>query len=215
VTIRVALVDDQSLFRAGIAMVVGSQADLEVVGEAGDGAAALALVEESRPDVVLMDVRMPHMDGVTATRQIVAELGDRAPRVLVLTTFDLDELVVDAIEAGASGFVLKESRPELLLAAIRSVADGTQVVAAGATQAVFERFRRRQASAPGDEYARLTPREREILLRAARGLSNAEIATVEHLSEATVKTHVSRILTKLDLRDRVQLVVYAYEHGLI
>ena len=129
-TIRVALVDDQSLFRAGIAMVVGSQADLEVVGEAGDGAAALALVEESRPDVVLMDVRMPHMDGVTATRQIVAELGDRAPRVLVLTTFDLDELVVDAIEAGASGFVLKESRPELLLAAIRSVADGTQVVAA-------------------------------------------------------------------------------------
>ena len=214
-TIRVALVDDQALFRAGIAMVVGSQDDLEVVGEAGDGADALALVERSQPDVVLMDVRMPTVDGVAATRQLVTELGDRAPRVLVLTTFDLDELVADAIEAGASGFVLKESRPELLLAAIRAVADGTQVVAAGATHAVFERFRRRLGSTPGDDYERLTPREREILLQAARGLSNAEIAAAEFLSEATVKTHVSRILTKLALRDRVQLVVYAYEHGLL
>jgi len=214
-TVRVALVDDQALFRAGIAMVVGSQDDLDVVGEAGDGSEVLALVERTSPDVLLMDVRMPCVDGVAATRRLMTELGQAAPRVLVLTTFDLDELVADAIEAGASGFLLKESRPELLLAAIRAVADGTQVVAAGATQAVFERYRRRLATAPGDDYARLTPREREILLRAARGLSNAEIATAEFLAEATVKTHVSRILAKLDLRDRVQLVVYAYEHGLL
>ncbi|KGN36776.1 response regulator [Knoellia subterranea] len=214
-TTRIALVDDQALFRAGIAMVVGSQDDLEVVGEAGDGDEAVALVESTRPDVVLMDVRMPRVDGVEATRRILDRFGDNAPRVLVLTTFDLDELAADAIEAGASGFVLKETRPELLLAAIRTVAEGTQVVAAGATRAVFERFRERATAAPGAEYDRLTPREREILLRAAQGLSNAEIAEVEFLSEATVKTHVSRILTKLALRDRVQLVVYAYEHGLL
>lgn len=214
-TIRVALVDDQALFRAGIAMVVGSQDDLTVVGEVGDGGEAVALVESSRPDVVLMDVRMPRVDGVEATRRIVARFGEDAPRVLVLTTFDLDELAADAIEAGASGFMLKESRPEFLLAAIRAVADGTQVVAAGATRAVFERFRERATATPGSDYERLTPREREILLRAAQGLSNAEIAAAEFLSEATVKTHVSRILGKLALRDRVQLVVYAYEHGLL
>lgn len=214
-TIRVALVDDQALFRAGIAMVVGSQDDLTVVGEAGDGGEAVELVETSRPDVVLMDVRMPRVDGVEATRRIVDRFADEAPRVLVLTTFDLDELAADAIEAGASGFVLKESRPEFLLAAIRAVADGTQVVAAGATRAVFERFRERATATPGVDYERLTPREREILLRAAQGLSNAEIAAAEFLSEATVKTHVSRILGKLALRDRVQLVVYAYEHGLL
>ncbi|WP_353950595.1 response regulator transcription factor [Knoellia sp. S7-12] len=214
-TIRVALVDDQALFRAGIAMVVGSQDDLTVVGEAGDGGEAVALVETSAPDVVLMDVRMPRVDGVEATRRILARFGEDAPRVLVLTTFDLDELAADAIEAGASGFVLKETRPEFLLAAIRAVADGTQVVAAGATRAVFERFRERATAAPGADYERLTPREREILMRAAQGLSNAEIAAAEFLSEATVKTHVSRILGKLALRDRVQLVVYAYEHGLL
>lgn len=214
-TIRVALVDDQALFRAGIAMVVGSQDDLTIVGEAGDGDQAVTLVETTRPDVVLMDVRMPRVDGVEATRRILARFGADAPRVLVLTTFDLDELAADAIEAGASGFVLKESRPEFLLAAIRAVADGTQVVAAGATRAVFERFRERATATPGADYERLTPREREILLRAAQGLSNAEIAAAEFLSEATVKTHVSRILGKLALRDRVQLVVYAYEHGLL
>jgi len=214
-TIRVALVDDQSLFRAGISMVVASQDDLEVVGEAGDGDEAVALVEAAGPDVVLMDVRMPRVDGVEATRRILARFGGAAPKVLVLTTFDLDELAADAIEAGASGFILKDTRPELLLAAIRTVAEGTQVVAAGATRAVFERFRQRATNAPGADYDRLTPREREILLRAAQGLSNAEIAAAEFLSEATVKTHVSRVLTKLALRDRVQLVVYAYEHGLL
>ena len=157
----------------------------------------------------------PRLDGVAATRRIVVGLGEQAPRILVLTTLDQDALAADAIEAGASGFLLKEAQPELLLAAIRAVADGNQVVAAGATRAIFERFRQRATTAPGVEYDRLTEREREIMLRAAQGLSNAEIAEVEVLSEATVKTHISRILTKMGLRDRVQLVVYAYEHDLI
>lgn len=213
-SVRVALVDDQAMFRAGIAMVLDSQPDLEVVGEAGDGDEVAALVDSVRPDVVVMDVRMPRVDGVTACRRLNEALGSSAPRVLVLTTFDLDEAAVSAIEAGASGFVLKDARPETLLAAVRAVAGGDQVVAAGATRALLERFRTPRA-APGREYDDLTAREREILLRAATGLSNAEIAAVEHLSEATVKTHVSRILTKLVLRDRVQLVVYAYEHGLL
>ena len=213
-TVRVALVDDQAMFRAGIAMVLDSQADLEVVGQADDGDEVPSLVERVQPDVVVMDVRMSRVDGVTGTRRLVEALGEEAPRVLVLTTFDLDEAAVTAIEAGASGFVLKDARPELLLAAVRAVADGNQVVAAGATRTLLERFRTARC-APGKEYADLTPREREILLRAAAGLSNAEIAAVEHLSEATVKTHVSRILAKLGQRDRVQLVVYAYEHGLL
>jgi DNA-binding NarL/FixJ family response regulator len=213
-SVRIALVDDQAMFRAGIAMVLDSQPDLEVVGQAGDGDEVAALVERVQPDVVVMDVRMSRVDGVTATRQLHDRLGEAAPRVLVLTTFDLDEAAVSAIEAGASGFLLKNARPELLLAAVRAIADGDQVVAAGATRTLLERFRSVR-SAPGREYAALTPREREILMRAATGLSNAEIAAVEHLSEATVKTHVSRILAKLALRDRVQLVVYAYEHGLL
>nr|WP_279538856.1 response regulator transcription factor [Allobranchiibius sp. GilTou38] len=209
------MVDDQVLFRAGIAMVVRSQPDLELVGEAGDGADAIDLVRRARPDVVLMDVRMPRVDGVAATRRIRVNATEHSPRVLVLTTFDLDESAADAIDAGASGFILKDTQPELLLAAIRAVADGSQVVAAGATRSLFDRFKTRTAAAPGPEYDALTAREREILLRAATGLSNAEIASVETLSEATVKTHVSRILAKLQLRDRVQLVVYAYEHGLL
>jgi DNA-binding NarL/FixJ family response regulator len=214
-TIRVALVDDQTLFRAGIAMLVGSQPDLEVVGEAGDGADVVGLVERCRPDVVLMDVRMRTVDGVTATRDLVAAYGEQAPRILVLTTFDHDEAAASAIEAGASGFVLKGAEPEFLLASVRAVAAGNQVVAAGATRALWERFRARPTRTPGPEYDALTEREREILLRAAQGLSNAEIAAVEVLAEGTVKTHVSRILAKLGLRDRVQLVVYAYEHGLV
>lgn len=211
---RVALVDDQALFRTGIAMVINSQPDLEVVGEAGDGADAVALVREHSPDVVLMDVRMPRVDGVEATRRIRAEFGD-SPKVLVLTTFDLDEAAADAIDAGASGFMLKDAGPELLLSSIRAVAEGTQIVAAGATKSLFEKFRGRPKATPGPEYERLTAREREILLLAAKGLSNQEIAAQEFLSEATVKTHVSRILAKLEARDRVHLVVYAYEHGLL
>lgn len=213
--IRVALVDDQAMFRAGIAMVVDSQPDLTVVAEAGDGADAEAMVREHRPDVVLMDVRMPRVDGVDATRRLVEAFGEKCPKVLVLTTFDLDESAAGAIEAGASGFVLKDTRPELLLETIRAVADGSQVMAAGATRRLFETFRARPSRSAGPEYESLTPREREILVRAAQGMSNGEIAAAEFLSEATVKTHVSRILTKLQLRDRVQLVVYAYEHDLV
>jgi DNA-binding NarL/FixJ family response regulator len=214
-TIRVLLVDDQSMFRAGIAMVLSSQPDLMVVGEAGDGAEALELVASTAPDVVLMDLEMPGTDGVTATRAIVEQFADQAPKVLVLTTFDLDEAAASAIEAGASGFLLKSADPELLLASIRAVASGSNVVAAGATRRLWERFRARPTRTPGPELGSLTEREREIMLRAAAGLSNAEIAEVEHLAEGTVKVHVSRILAKLGLRDRVQLVVYAYEHGLV
>ena len=213
-TVRVLLVDDQPLFRAGIAMVLDSQPDLEVVGQAGDGAEVPDLVAATRPDVVLMDVRMPRVDGVAATRRLVEQLGDQAPRVLVLTTIEGDDSVVDAIDAGASGFLLKQAEPELLLATVRAVAAGDHVVAAGATRTLFETVRGRRRVTPGPEYERLTAREREILLLTARGLSNAEIAAAEHLTEGTVKTHVSSILTKLGLRDRVQVVVYAYEHGL-
>jgi DNA-binding NarL/FixJ family response regulator len=195
--------------------VIGSQPDLDVVGEAGDGYEVPGLVQRCHPDVVLMDVRMPRVDGVTATRALLAAHGERAPKVLVLTTFDLDEAAASAIEAGASGFVLKSADPEFLLASVRAVAAGNKVVAAGATRALWERFRSRPTRQPGPEYQALTQREREILLRAAQGLSNAEIAAAEVLSEGTVKTHVSRVLTKLGLRDRVQLVVYAYEHGLV
>lgn len=213
-SVRVALVDDQAMFRVGIAMVLSSQPDLEVVGQAADGSEVVDLVESTGPDVVVMDVRMPHVDGIEATRRLRASHGADAPKVLVLTTFDLDEAAASAIEAGASGFLLKGADPEFLLASIRAVASGSQVVAAGATRALWERFRTRANSALGPEYDLLTGREREIMLRAAAGLSNAEIAALEVLAEGTVKTHISRILTKLQLRDRVQLVVYAYEHGL-
>ena len=214
-TVRVLLVDDQAMFRAGIAMVLGSQPDLEVVGEAGDGAEALEQVATTAPDVVLMDLEMPGTGGVEATRALVERYADDAPKVLVLTTFDLDEAAASAIEAGASGFLLKSADPELLLASVRAVASGSNVVAAGATRRLWERFRARPTRSPGPEYDALTEREREILLRAAAGLSNAEIAEIEVLAEGTVKTHVSRILGKLGLRDLVQLVVYAYEHGLV
>ncbi|TWP34027.1 response regulator [Leekyejoonella antrihumi] len=211
---RVAMIDDQALFRGGLAMVIDSQTDLAFVGDADDGDAAVGLVAKARPDVILMDVRMPRVDGVTATRRICEEYRDTAPKVLVLTTFDLDAAVADAIDAGASGFLLKDAQPEFLLGAIRAVASGSQVVAASATKSLFERFRA-HTRAPGEELDRLTDREREIMLRAAQGMSNAEIASAEYLSEATVKTHMSRILSKLQLRDRVQLVVYCYEHGLL
>ena len=214
--IRVALVDDQALFRAGVRMLVSSQADLEFVGEAGDGAEGAQMAAVARPDVVLMDIRMPIMDGIDSTRAIIAaaELrGEAPPRVIVLTTFDLDEAAARAIKAGASGFLLKDTDPEFLLAAIRTVHAGTAVIAASATRELFEHFGASQQSSPA-VYETLTSREKEIFLLAARGLSNAEIASAEFLSEATVKTHISRVLGKLGLRDRVQLVVFAYENGL-
>jgi DNA-binding NarL/FixJ family response regulator len=218
-TIKVVLVDDQALFRAGIRMVVSSQKDLEFVGEAGDGQEGVEVVARTRPDVVLMDIRMPVMDGIAATTAILEQAdreGRPAPRILVLTTFDLDEAATRAIRGGASGFVLKDSDPEFLLAAIRTVHAGTSVIAASATRELFEHFDGR-AGAPRsipEAFATLTTRERDIFQSAARGLSNSEIARLEFLSEATVKTHISRVLAKLSLRDRVQLVVYAYEHGL-
>ena len=211
--IRVVLVDDQSLFRAGIRMVIDSQPDLEVVGEAGDGSDALAVVRAQRPDVVLMDIRMPVMDGLTATAELLKDPAP--PKVVMLTTFDLDEAAARAIRGGASGFLLKDADPEFLLAAIRTVHAGSSVIAAAATRELFAHFAEASAKAVPPQYADLTDREREIFALAARGLSNAEIATREYLSEATVKTHISRILTKLGLRDRVQLVVFAFEHGLV
>lgn len=218
-TIKVVLVDDQSLFRAGIRMVVSSQKDLEFVGEAGDGQEGVEVVARTRPDVVLMDIRMPVMDGIAATQAILAQADAEkrpAPRILVLTTFDLDEAATRAIRSGASGFVLKDSDPEFLLAAIRTVHAGTSVIAASATRELFEHFDNRQAPPKPVPVAfeSLTTREKDIFSSAARGLSNSEIAQLEFLSEATVKTHISRVLAKLSLRDRVQLVVYAYEHGL-
>ncbi|HKP08191.1 MAG TPA: response regulator transcription factor [Microbacterium sp.] len=211
--IRVVLVDDQSLFRAGIRMLVDSQPDLEVVAEASDGREALLAVRESRPDVVLMDIRMPVMDGLAATAELLTD--PEPPRIVMLTTFDLDEAAARAIRQGASGFLLKDAEPEFLLAAIRTVHAGSAVIAASATRELFERFTDAAPRPVPPAYAELTEREREIFALAARGLSNAEIAAREYLSEATVKTHISRILTKLGLRDRVQLVVFAFEHGLV
>ncbi|MCU1417301.1 MAG: DNA-binding response regulator [Schumannella sp.] len=217
--ITVALVDDQALFRTGIRMLVDSQPDLTFVGEAGNGRDGVELAAATRPDVVLMDIRMPVMDGIEATERIVADATARnstTPRVIVLTTFDLDEAATRAIRRGASGFLLKDSDPEFLLAAIRAVHSGTAVVAPSATRELFRHFDSRSAVVEEPaEFVTLTAREREVFLLAARGLSNSEIAAGEFLSEATVKTHISRILSKLSLRDRVQLVVYAFEHRLV
>ncbi|GAA3025689.1 response regulator [Microbacterium dextranolyticum] len=214
--VRVVLVDDQALFRAGIRMVIDSQPDLEVVGEAGDGAEGLRVVRATRPDVVLMDIRMPVMDGLEATAALLADpsFGDAPPRIVMLTTFDLDEAAARAIRQGASGFLLKDADPEFLLAAIRSVHAGSAVIAASATRDLFAHFSEPESKPVPPAYGDLTDREREIFALAARGLSNAEIAQREFLSEATVKTHISRILAKLGVRDRVQLVVFAFEHGL-
>jgi len=215
--IGIVLVDDQALFRAGIRMLVESQPDLELLGEAGDGATAVEVVARTRPDVVLMDLRMPVMDGIEATRRILEDpaAAGRPTRVVVLTTFDLDEAAARAIRAGASGFVLKDAEPDFLLAAIRTVHAGSAVIAPGATQALFKHLAEGRSAPPPAAFATLTDREQEIFRLAARGLSNAEIAGHEFVSETTVKTHVSRILAKLSLRDRVQLVVYAYEYGLV
>jgi DNA-binding NarL/FixJ family response regulator len=217
--IKVGLVDDQALFRTGIRMLVSSQPDLKFVGEASNGVEGIALAAAVRPDVILMDIRMPVMDGIQSTEAILRAAdarGGAKPRIIVLTTFDLDEAATRAIRGGASGFLLKDADPEFLLAAIRTVHAGTSVIAAAATRELFQHFDLSSAvkSAP-PEFDTLTAREHDIFLLAARGLSNSEIARGEFLSEATVKTHISRILAKLSLRDRVQLVVFAFENGLV
>jgi DNA-binding NarL/FixJ family response regulator len=216
-TTRILLADDQELLRVGFRMVLEAQKDLEVVGEASDGTEAVALTRQLEPDVVLMDVRMPAMDGVQATRELV-EGGSRA-HVIILTTFDLDEYAYDALRAGASGFLLKDAPTADLLSAIRAVASGDAVVAPSTTRRLLARVVKQLPVADGGgaaaELDSLTPREREVLVAVARGLSNAEIADELVLSEATVKTHVGRILAKLDLRDRVQIVIYAYDCGLV
>jgi DNA-binding NarL/FixJ family response regulator len=219
VSIRVLLVDDQSLLRLGFRMVLEAQPDIEVVGEAGDGAQAVAMTRSLHPDVVLMDVRMPVMDGIQATRQIVA--SGSAARILVLTTFNLDEYVFAALRAGASGFLLKDVPPADLLTGIRAVAIGDAVVAPNVTRRLLDAFAGHlpdpaTGRSPTDQrLAQLTDREQQVLVQVARGHSNAEIAQLLTVSEATVKTHVGRILTKLGLRDRVQVVVFAYEAGII
>ncbi|MBM7074756.1 MULTISPECIES: response regulator [Micromonospora] len=216
-TVRVVIVDDQALVRAGFRMVLDSQPDLAVVGEAIDGADALRVLAGVEADVVVMDLRMPTMDGVEATRRICAASTDGRPRVLVLTTFDTEADAFAALRAGASGFLLKNVPPEELLAAIRVVAEGDSVVAPSITRRLLDRFADRLGPAPAQDprLAQLTDREREILLLVAQGLANAEIAARVHVAEATVKTHVGRILAKLQLRDRVQVVVLAYESGLV
>ncbi|HEY1639277.1 MAG TPA: response regulator transcription factor [Streptosporangiaceae bacterium] len=216
--ISILLADDQPMLRMGFRLVLDAQPDMRVVGEAGDGAAAVRLATRQHPDVVLMDVRMPGMDGIEATRRIAADASPS--RVLILTTFDLDEYAYAGLRAGASGFLLKDVPPPDLLSAIRAVASGDAVVAPSVTRRLLDTFLPHLPGPAGSggeppEVATLTVREREILIEVAGGLSNAEIAARLVLSEATVKTHVGRVLSKLALRDRVQAVVYAYEHGLV
>jgi DNA-binding NarL/FixJ family response regulator len=219
--IRVMIVDDQAMVRVGFRMILESEDDLTVVGEAVDGQDALDMIDRARPDVVLMDVRMPRLDGISATERIVRAGSDDQPRpgVLMLTTFDMDEYVYAALRAGASGFLLKDAPPEQLIDAIRVVARGDALLAPSVTRRVIEQFSRQSpaaqsvATVPG--LSDLTERELEVLKLVARGLSNAEIAESLYLGEATVKTHLGRVLNKLDLRDRVQVVVLAYESGLV
>ena len=219
-TTSILLVDDQPMLRMGYRMILDAQPDLKVVGEADNGLEAIELTTRLAPDVVLMDVRMPHLDGVQATERIVASGSDS--RIIILTTFDLDEYAFGALRAGASGFLLKDAPPSDMLSAIRAVATGDAVVAPSVTRRLLSQFAQHlpdpQRTTLGDADERvksLTPRERELLVEVARGLSNAEIAERLVLSEATVKTHVGRILGKLGLRDRVQIVVFAYETGLV
>jgi DNA-binding NarL/FixJ family response regulator len=217
VTASVLVVDDQALLRVAFSSLIDAEDDLEVVGEAADGRQAVELATRLSPDVVVMDVRMPVMDGIEATRQITADRGAGAPRVLILTTFDLDEYVFDALRAGASGFALKSRPLDELLTAIRTVADGEALLAPSVTRRLIAHFtgRARLAARAPSGLEELTEREREVLSLVARGLSNAELAQTLHVSLPTTKTHVSRILTKLGARDRTQLVILAYESGLV
>jgi len=214
--IRVLIADDQPMVRAGLRMILELEPDLDIVGEAADGNEAVAVAAATEPDVILMDVRMPNLDGLEATRRIVGSRED-GPRVLILTTFDLDVYVYEALASGASGFVLKDIEPEKLVDAIRVIANGEALLSPTVTKKLIEEFVRRPPDVvrPSPrELQQLTAREAEIMALVARGLSNAEIAAQAFVSEPTVKTHVARILMKLGLRDRVQVVVYAYEHGL-
>jgi DNA-binding NarL/FixJ family response regulator len=213
--IRVLVADDQTMVRAGFRLILSTEPDIDVVGEAADGAEAVQAARRLRPDVTLMDVRMPRLDGIAATRQLVAE-DPPVTRVVVLTTFDVDSHVYDALRAGASGFLLKNAPPEELVTAIRQVAAGGALLDPAVTRRVIEEFARTPAPGPPPrEVAALTERELEVLQLVARGLANVEIAATLVVSEATVKTHVARMLAKLGLRDRVQAVVYAYERGLV
>ena len=212
--VRVLLVDDDDLMRAGLRSVLSSDETIEVVGEAGDGRRAIAAVRDLRPDLVLMDIRMPDLDGISATRQVLA--GSPDVKVVVLTTFEDDDYIFDALGAGASGFLLKRTKPEELISAIHTVADGDSLLSPSVTRRVIDRMATQPV--PGLSGARLddlTPREREVLELVGRGLSNREIAESFVIEESTVKTHVKRILMKLGLRDRVQAVIFAYETGLI
>jgi DNA-binding NarL/FixJ family response regulator len=214
--IGVLIADDQPMVRAGLRMILELEPDIDIVGEAADGNEAVAVAAATGPDVILMDVRMPNLDGLEATRRIVGGRED-GPRVLILTTFDLDAYVYEALAAGASGFVLKDIQPEKLVDAIRVIANGEALLSPTVTRKLIEEFVRRppEVVRPSPrELEQLTAREAEIMQLVARGLSNAEIAAQAFVSEPTVKTHVARILMKLGLRDRVQVVVYAYEHGL-
>jgi DNA-binding NarL/FixJ family response regulator len=211
-TIRVLVADDQSMVRAGFRMLLSGDDDIEVVAEAGNGAEAVEKAARFDPTVVLMDIRMPELDGLEATRRILA--ADDSARVLILTTFDLDEYVYEALRAGASGFVLKDDPPEQLIAAIRTVAGGEALLSPAVTQRVIKRFTRLPHAAPPKRLDELTERELDVFRLIARGLSNAEIGRELFISETTVKTHITHILQKLELRDRVQAVVLAYEAGL-
>ncbi|HEY7136562.1 MAG TPA: response regulator transcription factor [Acidimicrobiia bacterium] len=216
--IRVVVADDQALVRAGFTVLLRSAPDIEVVGEASDGEEAVAIATRERPDVILMDIRMPRTDGLEATRRVTADERLADTKVLILTTFDLDEYVFEALRAGASGFLLKDTLPDDLLAAVRIVAGGQGLLAPSVTRRLMEEFARRPAAAPAEPplgFDTLTERELEVLTAVARGLSNTEIADSLFMSPATAKTHVSRLLTKLQVRDRAQLVVLAYEAGVV
>jgi len=216
--IRVAVVDDQALVRSGFVVLLRSAEDIDVVGEASDGREAVELAQRARPDVMLMDIRMPDVDGLEATRRITSDEATASTRVLILTTFDLDEYVFEALRAGASGFLLKDTLPDDLLAAVRVVAGGEALLAPKVTRRLIEQFVQQPETPPVQPHPgldTLTDREREVLAAVARGLSNAEIAAELFMSHATAKTHVSRLLTKLDARDRAQLVMLAYEASVV
>jgi DNA-binding NarL/FixJ family response regulator len=215
-TVEVLIADDQALVRGGLRKIIDSEPDMRVVGEAGDGVDAVEAVARAKPDVALMDIRMPRLDGIEATRRIVARAGEEV-RVLILTTFGLDEYVYEALRAGASGFLLKDSPPEELVDAVRVVSTGAALLAPAVTRSVIEEFARRspRQEVESPRLAELTERELEVLKLLTRGRSNAEIAADLVVSEATAKTHVAHVLMKLDVRDRVQAVIFAYESGLV